>query len=178
MDGIFQSESKTRPAGKSVEWYTPGWIFDGLGIEFDLDPSSPHDHETMVPAKTKYTIFDDGLSKPWFGRVWMNPPYGKQTPFWMRRMIDHANGIALVFSRTDAAWCQEAMKACDSMLFMSGRINFIPGHENKHKASRSGAGTVLFAFGYESAIALEKLSDFGTYISMSNNLAPESPAGN
>lgn len=149
---------------KSVEWYTPKWVFDELGLEFDLDPSSPHDMETDVPAKEKYTIFDDGLKKPWYGRVWLNPPYGQSTPFWIRRMIHHNNGIALVFSRTDAAWCQEAMKAATAMLFISGRIDFIPGRENAHKKSRCGAGTVIFSFGHECATALRNMSDRGVFI--------------
>lgn len=89
--------------GKSVEWYTQPWVFEELGLSFDLDPASPVDAETFVPARTRYTRLNDGLSRPWFGRVWPNPPYGPDTDFWMRRMIAHGNGVALVFSRTDAA---------------------------------------------------------------------------
>lgn len=163
MSGVFGTEI-VRSQSKSVEWYTPDWVFAELGLEFDLDPSSPFDMETAVPAKTKYTIFDDGLSKPWFGRVWLNPPYGRDTPFWIRRMIDHGNGVALVFSRTDAAWCQEAMRAATAMLFMAGRVDFVPGRENQHKKSRSGAGTVMFAFGAECAAALERMSNRGVFI--------------
>ncbi len=163
MSGSF-GEKRNAPKHKSVEWYTPKWIFDELGIAFDLDPASPHDMESMVPAATKYTIFDDGLKKPWFGRVWLNPPYGKETPYWMRRMIDHNNGIALVFSRTDALWCQEAMKAATAMLFMAGRIDFIPGKENQHKKGRAGAGTVMFAFGKTNVSAIGRMSDRGILI--------------
>lgn len=148
---------------KSVEWYTPAWIFDELGIEFDLDPSSPHDMGTVVPAATKYTIFDNGLAKPWFGRVWLNPPYGPDTGQWVKRMIGHGNGIALVFSRTDASWCQEAMKQASATLFLAGRIDFIPGKENLHKKSRCGAGTVLFAFGSDCAKALGNLASRGVF---------------
>lgn len=163
MDGLFTNKA-IAPIKKSVEWYTPKWVFEELGLVFDLDPSSPHDMETAVPASTKYTIFDDGLSRPWFGRVWLNPPYGRDTPFWIRRMIEHGTGVALVFSRTDASWCQDAMKACTAMLFVSGRIEFVPGKENQHKKSRSGAGTVMFAFGNECAIALENMRDRGIFI--------------
>jgi len=164
MDGFFTNKSATKNTHKSVEWYTPAWIFEELAIAFDLDPSSPHDMETAVPANTKFTVFDDGLSKEWFGRVWLNPPYGKATPFWIRRMIEHGNGIALVFCRTDTKWCQEAMAAASAMLFVAGRIDFVPGHENAHKKSRCGAGTVMFAFGAECAKALSRLSDRGVYL--------------
>ena len=62
MDGLFTNEGAAKNTHKSVEWYTPKWIFDELAIAFDLDPCSPHDMESQVPAKVKYTIFDDGLS--------------------------------------------------------------------------------------------------------------------
>lgn len=163
MSGMF-GEERSQSKHKSVEWYTPAWVFDALGLQFDLDPSSPHDFITAVPAATKYTVFDDGLKKPWFGRVFLNPPYGPATGFWIRRMVEHGNGIALVFSRTDASWFQDAMKASSAMLFVSGRIEFVPGIENQHKKSRCGAGTCLFAFGDECAIALKNLSDRGVFI--------------
>jgi hypothetical protein len=57
MSGMF-GENIERPKYKSVEWYTPSWVFSTLGLTFDLDPASPHDMETMVPACTKYTLFD------------------------------------------------------------------------------------------------------------------------
>lgn len=163
MSGMFGA-GRTRPRHKSVEWYTPAWIFDALDIEFDVDPASPHDMDSCVPARTKFTVFDDGLKQPWHGRVWLNPPYGRSTPYWMSRFIAHANGIALVFSRTDALWCQEALRTADACLFVSGRIEFIPGNENRHKRSRAGAGTVLFAYGDVCADALERLADRGVYL--------------
>ncbi|MCC7544660.1 MAG: hypothetical protein IT506_04135 [Aquabacterium sp.] len=167
MSGLFWEE-RTHPAHKSVEWYTPAWVFDELGLTFDLDPSSPHDMETAVPAATKYTIFDDGLKKPWFGRVWLNPPYGPMTGVWMARMAEHAEGVALVFSRTDASWCQKSMRKATAMLFMAGRIEFVPGKENQHKKSRCGAGTMLLAFGDECANALERMSARGVFLRVHN----------
>lgn len=163
MSGMF-GEIREAPKHKSVEWYTPKWVFDALAINFDLDPASPHDFETMVPAATKYTVFDDGLKKPWFGRVWINPPYGPDIGLWMRRMIEHGNGIALVFSRTDASWFQEAMRQASAVLFLSGRVDFIPGKENQHKKSRAGAGTALFAFGPHCQIALRNLESRGVMV--------------
>jgi hypothetical protein len=154
-------EGRETAKHKSVEWYTPSWVFDALGMRFDLDPCSPHDAETVVPAYTKFTVFDDGLAKPWHGTVWLNPPYGPTVNQWMRKMIGHGNGIALVFSRTDAAWFQEAMRAATATLFVAGRIEFVPGKENQHKKSRCGAGTAMFAFGDRCALALTGLSDQG-----------------
>jgi phage N-6-adenine-methyltransferase len=163
MSGLF-GENVNRSAKKSAEWYTPAWVFDELGIEFDTDPASPHDFDTHVPAKKKYTVFDDGLKREWKGLVWLNPPYSREVVRWSRRMIDHNNGLMLVFSRTDAAWFQEAMRAAKAVLFMAGRIQFVPGHENAHKNSGPGAGSAIFAFGDVAAGALRKLSDQGVMI--------------
>lgn len=149
---------------KSVEWYTPAWIFEQLGIEFDLDPASPCDVITTVPASTKFTRAEDGLTQDWFGRVWLNPPYGRETSVWMNKFISHRNGIALVFCRTDTKWFQSALRHSDAALFFSGRIQFIPGYENSHKKSRCGAASAFFAFGIECVSALHNLQDKGYLI--------------
>ncbi len=154
----------TSKSKKSVEWYTPSWVFERLALNFDLDPASPHDMDTAVPAVSKYTIFDDGLSRSWSGCVWLNPPYGKTTPIWMSKMVEHNNGIALVFSRIDAKWFQNALVAASAVLFVSGRIQFVPGIENITKKSRCGAGSAFFAFGDECANALSNLRDRGFFI--------------
>ncbi|MFB5758983.1 DNA N-6-adenine-methyltransferase [Paenibacillus medicaginis] len=59
------------------EWLTPPEIIKGLG-EFDLDPCVPI-NRPWDTAKNHYTIEDNGLKKKWFGKVWMNPPYGEET---------------------------------------------------------------------------------------------------
>ncbi len=89
---------KTRPGVTNNECYTPKWIFDKLQIAFDLDVCAPTE-PTNVTAKNKYTIHNDGLTSPWFGNVWMNPPFSKPSP-WVERFIQHANGIALLPTST------------------------------------------------------------------------------
>jgi hypothetical protein len=74
----------------SDEWYTPKSVFDGLAITFDLDVAAPIESIDHVPANNRYTIKDNALDKPWFGRVWMNPPYSKPTP-WIDKFIAHGN---------------------------------------------------------------------------------------
>ena len=78
----------------SDDYFTPKWIFDTLGLHFDLDVASPP-HPTNVPCNHYYTQEDDGLTQPWHGRVWMNPPFSNPTP-WINRWIDHGNGVCIV----------------------------------------------------------------------------------
>lgn len=146
---------------KSVEWYTPRWVFDELGLHFDLDPCSPFDRETCVPAKRKLDIFENGLSCKWEGRVWLNPPFGRGMHYWINKFIDNGNGVAMVFSRTDTAWCQRVLRTADATLFLAGRIDFVPGKENEHKKNKAGAGSMMFAYGPDCAAALRKLSHRG-----------------
>jgi phage N-6-adenine-methyltransferase len=78
----------------SDQHFTPKFIFEALKVEFDLDVASSK-LATNVPALKHYTIEDDALSQPWYGLVWMNPPYSKPTP-WVEKFISHNNGIALL----------------------------------------------------------------------------------
>jgi len=160
MSGKIGASNKN----KSIEWYTPRWIFDELAIDFDLDPCSPYDMLTPVPARRKLTLYDDGLMHEWSGKVWLNPPYCKQTPIWMKKMENHHNGIALVFSRTDSKWFQSCLQSASATLFLAGRIKFVPGTENQHKKSTAGAGSAFFAWGDDCKSALKNLAHRGFFI--------------
>ena len=63
-----------------VEYYTQAYIIDlvrqVLG-DIDLDPASCIEANKVVQAKYIFTKEDDGLTKPWFGKVWMNHPFHK-----------------------------------------------------------------------------------------------------
>lgn len=62
------------------EWYTPKKYIDAarevLG-EIDLDPASCEWANEMIRAKKFYTKEQNGLMYHWYGRIWLNPPYGK-----------------------------------------------------------------------------------------------------
>jgi hypothetical protein len=79
----------------SDDYWTPKWIFDALGVEFDLDVACPPEGPPHTPAKAWYTQETDGLASPWYGNVWMNPPFSKLA-LWVYRFIEHGNGMCLV----------------------------------------------------------------------------------
>lgn len=139
-------------AAKSVEWLTPPEIMAKLGA-FDLDPCAPV-KRPWDTARRHFTVEDDGLSKDWFGRVWMNPPFGREAAIWLRRMADHGNGIALIPARTETAMFYESVwNRAHAILFMKGRPHF---HrvDGTRAAANSGAPICLVAYGQRNHAAL------------------------
>jgi len=62
-----------------VEYYTPVEIIEAarrvMG-RIDLDPASSENANRIVRASRIFTEADDGLAQDWFGKVWMNHPFG------------------------------------------------------------------------------------------------------
>ena len=66
-----------------VEWYTPKfYIRLALRVlgKINLDPASNALAQTWSEAEYFYTISIDGFSQKWFGKIFLNPPYGKIQP--------------------------------------------------------------------------------------------------
>lgn len=138
------------------EWLTPPYVFEALQ-PFDLDPCSP-----IIPpwkiAEFNLNVNDDGLSVLWPADyfVWCNPPYGRETGKWLKRMKQHNNGIALVFARTDTIMFHEYIFTADAILFLKGRLSFYD--VNGVKGGTAGAPSCLVAYGQE---AVERLRNCG-----------------
>jgi hypothetical protein len=142
--------------GESDEWYTPKYIFDALGLRFDLDVSSPPGGPRYVPADKWLTVQEDGLRASWNGLVWMNPPFGhmRHKRDWLRRFFSHANGIALAPDRTSAPWFQEFAPLADAICWVAPKIKFERPDGTIGKSP--GTGTVLLACGSVAAAAIDR----------------------
>ncbi len=103
------------------EWYTPKILFEQINLQFDLDVASSI-NKVHVPAQHKYTIDDDGLTQPWFGRVFMNPPYSKPSP-WVHKWIDHNNGIALL-PMAKSKWFNYLMDSSAKFVLLPSNFKF------------------------------------------------------
>lgn len=138
-------------SGKSSEWYTPKYIFDALGCEFDLDVAAPEHGAPHVPCRS--WLSHDSLELPWNGYIWMNPPFGGRNGIvpWLDKFFEHGNGIALTPDRTSAPWFQEAARKADAMLFMP-KVRFI--RPDGTTGDSPNCGTTLFASGYEAVMCL------------------------
>ena len=124
----------------TIEWLTPPDLVKKLGA-FDLDPCTPLS-PPFVHATTNYNIYDNGLEKAWFGRVYMNPPYGVGMDKWIEKLKKHGNGIALIFARTETkCFFNHIWDEADAVLFVKGRIKFfnIDGEQKGTPGSPGGS---------------------------------------
>lgn len=137
----------------STDWYTPSGLFQALVCWFDMDTCGPKGGVPWLPANKTLSIEDNGLTSPWEGFVWCNPPYGKETPLWLSKMKDHNNGIALVFARTDTKWFHDYVKTASCIVFLEGRIKFVDAF-GKTGGSGAGNGSMLVGYGKEATKVL------------------------
>lgn len=124
--GMFTSDTP--------EWYTPKRIVEAvvsvLGA-IDLDPCADAGHG--IPAADHFTQSDDGLSQPWKGRIYMNPPYGREIVAWIEKLAEEfrygnvTEAIALVPARVDTTWWRKLPHR--EWLAVTGRLSF-SDHEN------------------------------------------------
>lgn len=114
----------------SDHWATPPKMVAALELEFgpfDLDPCCVPD---TAKAPTFYTPDVDGLSLPWFGRVFLNPPYSKPGT-WLEKAIaevERPGGadlvVALLPASTDTRWFHSLVKDRAEIRFILGRVRF------------------------------------------------------
>jgi len=106
------------------EWLTPPNIVQSLGV-FDLDPCSPGERRPWDTAKKHIGLPQNGLTTEWSGRVWCNPPYGRETFKWLSKLAAHGSGTALIFARTETkGFHSEIWEKAHSVFFFKGRLKF------------------------------------------------------
>jgi DNA polymerase-1 len=114
---------------QSCEWATPQDLFDALSARFGpftLDACATADN---AKCAAYFTRSDDGLSQPWTGRVWCNPPYGRGIGLWLKKALESVRDrsaelvVCLVPARTDTKWWHD-YAAEGEVEFLKGRIHF------------------------------------------------------
>ena len=153
----------------SDEWYTPLWLLDAIGNDFDLDPCSPDGGLGHVVARERYTMRDDGLSKDWGGRyVFMNPPFGGRCGHlpWFHKFIKNGNGVGVANALTSSGWFHEITPQMGGVLFPKGKTKFEKPDGTTGKSPVNGV--VLYAIGDRACAALRE-SGVGIYLTIEQN---------
>lgn len=144
---VFEQQELT-----SNDYYTPKWIFDTLGLIFDLDVAAPPGGIEHIPALAYYTQKNDGLAQDWFGRVWMNPPFSKPQP-WVHKFMEHGNGVAML-PVSKSYWFMELWNSETAITYMPSNLKFVD--------PKGGNGSifmpcVMVAIGNENIEAMSKI---------------------
>lgn len=105
----------------------------------DTDPAT--NVHSFIEAGTKYTgqFGLNGLVLPWFGRVYLNPPYSDPTP-WADRWIAH-NGPKIWLSEASGGirWFTKILEAAEVTWFFKKRLAFFdPRTGREMKGARAG----------------------------------------
>ena len=143
---------------EDMEWYTPPHILDRVYAVIgrpDLDPCCNRHGPPNVAANDYCRLPErDGLTEPWRGNVFLNPPYGREIGKWIdKACAEYLAGnthtmIALVPVKSDTQWWAEMMGTAVCWCAIRGRLNFInPGtaDEHKRKTGTFASAAVLFA---------------------------------
>jgi len=100
---------------------------------FSLDAAAS---ERNAKCEAFYSIEDDGLSLPWVGRVWCNPPFSDCGAWVRKAWLEHSLEAQLIVmllpaNRAEQAWWQDQVEPYrdrpDSPLhveFLRGRMRF------------------------------------------------------
>lgn len=160
--------SHQRTIGRSQVHITPRFVIEATG-PYDLDPCAA-DPRPWDCAAVNFTEADDGLSRDWFGRVWLNPPFHRyQVGMWIGRLADHGRGTALLHARTETDWFRLVWRHAAAILFLGRRLTFHKPDGSlqttaKGEVANSGAPPVLCAFGFADADVLASCGLEGAFV--------------
>lgn len=115
-------------SSKTDMWATPQDFFDALDAEFHFTLDACAVKENAKCA-AYYTPEQNGLDQPWTGRVWCNPPYGRNVGQWVKKAHDTASGgggfvVMLLPARTDTRWFHDYIYGKTEVRFIKGRLKF------------------------------------------------------
>jgi hypothetical protein len=134
-----------------------------LGV-IDLDPASHPRANEVVRASSIFTHKTNGLVQSWYGRVWLNPPFGKWE-LWTPKIVKEWDSgrisqmCVLMADRALSARCNTPLKRRSmAMVLFDGRIPFWG-----HKATSSpDDGHAIFYFGDGYAEFKDSFKHLGT----------------
>lgn len=149
------------------DFYTNKIVIDcarKLMGRIDVDPASHAVANKVVQADTFYTVTDNGLTKQWNGKVWINPPFS-QWKVWVPKILNEWNSgrieemcVLSAMRTVTAQYFAALLQQCDAAIIFKGRIKFWGG-----KAGDSpDDGHSVFYFGEHRERFKEEFEKLGT----------------
>lgn len=148
------------------DYYTPEPLISAarraLG-EIDLDPASCTEANAVVQAVRFYSFHENGLTHDWYGRVWLNPPYGNWNEWAPKTLAEWRSGrmdAMCLLSTTRVITAQSfhvLVGAADAVFIARGRHRFWGP-----KAKEPDEGHVIFYFGEEPQRFSDAFAALGT----------------
>jgi ParB family chromosome partitioning protein len=153
----------------NIEWFTPSrWTDAARAVmgSIDLDPASCEIANRTVRASRYFSADDDGLTREWAGRVWLNPPYSRDLiqKFAEKLLAEIAAGrvseaVALTHAYTDTTWFHLLAERAAAICFTRGRISFL--RPDGKPAATPTQGQTFFYFGSNVARFAEIFGEHG-----------------
>jgi len=148
------------------ENYTPKEIIQSIKKvlgSIDLDPASCDFAQKIIQAKTYFTEADDGLSKKWFGNIFLNPPYQMpEIKIFTDKLIDELpnikSAILLTNNNTDTKWFYKCAREARLICFTNGRISFYTEEKTRTQPTN---GQAFFYFGKDENSFIDVFKEIG-----------------
>ena len=157
-------------SSESNEWYTPKRYADlahAVMGGIDLDPASCQAANQNIQANRIFDIDDGGFDRKWFGRVWLNPPYGRgddgsYQAAWSQKLIaEYKSGnvseaMLLVNAATGNKWFADLWEF--PICFVDHRIRFVSPQGQNSQPTHSN---VIVYLGENTRSFIEVFSEIG-----------------
>lgn len=155
------------------DWLTPPHVIRQFG-EFDLDPAMPL-IQPWQTARKHFTVRENGLLQPWFGRIWHNPPYDDMDS-WIAKLVRHltagGTGMGLYNARTETKWFFEGVwDTAYAVFFPKTRFKFVRPDGQTGQTGRMGS--VVTAYSEEDARVLSRFNQEGKFLPIRFKLCAE-----
>lgn len=175
-DKRARNKRSAKPKTNEVDFWTPQTLFDALSGyygPFDLDAAASK-HNAKV--ENFYDQNDNSLVQDWVGRVWCNPPYGREngaskgTSSWIIKAYEetkvHCNAdvmLMLVPCYTDLSiFHSHVLPYVDEIVFIQSRVKFEGPNICDGGTSRNPSAVLVFRKGDRDRVKIGSIYRDGT----------------
>jgi DNA N-6-adenine-methyltransferase (Dam) len=130
-----------------VEYYTPEFVVEAVRQVMgciDLDPASCAEANKTVKAVEYYTLEADGLTKSWYGHVFMNHPFSRMgNKPWIAKLVNEykygnvVQACCICYASTSEGWFQPLFDY--PICFLSPRTDYYDKDGKKKNGVTKGS---------------------------------------